>query len=196
MNPVSHLLTGWVVANTADLTARDRALVTLAGVLPDIDGLGFVAEILTEHTTSPLVWYSKYHHVLCHNLGFGLALAATAALFGVRRWLTASLSLVAFHLHLLGDLIGSRGPDNYQWPIPYLLPFSDKWKLIWAGQWELNAWPNILLTAFLLSMTIYFTWKKGRSPLELISKRADTAFVTVLRRRFGQPVSAGIGQFK
>ena len=32
MNPVSHLLTGWVAASTADLTARDRALVTLAGV--------------------------------------------------------------------------------------------------------------------------------------------------------------------
>ena len=48
MNPVSHLLTGWVVANTVDLKARDRALVTLAGVVPDIDGLGLVAEILTE----------------------------------------------------------------------------------------------------------------------------------------------------
>ena len=66
MNPVSHLLTGWVVANTADLTTRDRALVTLAGVVPDIDGLGIIAEILTEQTAFPLLWYSKYHHVLCH----------------------------------------------------------------------------------------------------------------------------------
>ena len=192
MNPVSHLLTGWVVANTADLSARDRALVTLAGVLPDIDGLGYAAEILTEHTTSPLLWYSKYHHVLCHNLGFGLALAVTAVLLGVRRWLAAALSLVAFHLHLIGDLVGSRGPDDYQWPIPYLLPFSDKWEITWAGQWELNAWPNILITALLLSLTIYFTWKNGRSPLEFISKRADAAFVAVLRRRFGHPVSAGV----
>ena len=54
MNPISHLLTGWVVANTADLTARDRALVTLAGVVPDIDGLGVIAEILTEHTAKEL----------------------------------------------------------------------------------------------------------------------------------------------
>ena len=61
MNPISHLLTGWVVANTADLTTRDRVVVTLAGVAPDIDGLGVVAEILTENTTSPLLWYSKYH---------------------------------------------------------------------------------------------------------------------------------------
>jgi len=184
MNPVSHLLTAWVVANTADLTARDRALVTLAGVVPDIDGLGIVAEILTEHTTSPLLWYSKYHHVLCHNIGFGLLFAVTAALFSVRRWMTAFLVLVVFHLHLLGDLVGSRGPDDYQWPISYLSPFSNRWKLIWTGQWELNAWPNVLITALFLAGTIYIGWKKGRSPLELVSKRADAAFVSILRRQY------------
>jgi hypothetical protein len=184
MNPVSHLLTGWIVANSANLTARDRALVTLAGVVPDIDGLGFVAEILTEQATSPLLWYSKYHHVLCHNLLFGLLLLVATTLLGVRRWLIAFLVLVVFHLHLLGDLVGSRGPDKYQWPIPYLFPFSDKWKLIWTGQWELNAWPNVLITALLLAATIYIAWKKGCSPLEMVSKKADTAFVSFLRRKF------------
>jgi inner membrane protein len=182
VNPVSHLLTSWVVANTADLTARDRALVTLAGVVPDIDGLGVIAEILTEHTTFPLLWYSKYHHVLCHNLAFGLLLAVTVILFGVRRWMTAFLVLMVFHLHLLGDLVGSRGPDDYQWPIPYLFPFSDRWQLTWAGQWELNAWPNFLITALLLAATIYIAWKKGCSPLEMVSKRADAAFVSILRK--------------
>ena len=183
MNTVSHLLTSWVVANTADLTARDRALVTLAGVVPDIDGLGIIAEILTEHTAAPLLWYSKYHHVLCHNLGFGLLLAGTVILFGVRRWMTAFLVLVVFHLHLIGDLIGSRGPDGYQWPIPYLFPFSDRWQLTWTGQWELNAWPNVLITALLLAATIHIAWKKGRSPLEMVSKKADAAFVSLLRSR-------------
>ena len=184
MNPVSHLLTSWVVANTADLTARDRALVTLAGVVPDIDGLGVIAEILTEHTTFPLLWYSKYHHVLCHNLGFGLLLAVMVILFGVRRWMTAFLVLVVFHLHLLGDLVGSRGPDDYQWPIPYLFPFSDRWQLIWTGQWELNAWPNVLITILLLAATIYIAWKKGSSPLEMVSKKADAAFVSILRKLY------------
>jgi len=55
MNPVSHLLISWVAANIPDLSSRDRALVTLAGVVPDIDGLGFFAEILTKHTSSPLL---------------------------------------------------------------------------------------------------------------------------------------------
>ena len=184
MNPVSHLLTGWVVANTADLTPRDRALVTLAGVVPDIDGLGIIAEILTEQTAFPLLWYSKYHHVLCHNLGFGLLLAVTAILFGIRRWMTAFLVLVVFHLHLLGDLVGSRGPDGYQWPIPYWTPFSDGWKLIWTGQWELNAWPNVLIAALLLAATIYIARRKGCSPLEMVSKRVDSAFVSILRRQY------------
>ncbi len=27
------------------------------------------------------------------------------------------LVLFSFHLHLLGDLVGARGPDGDQWPI-------------------------------------------------------------------------------
>lgn len=45
MSPVTHFLTGWVLANAADLNRRDRAVVTLAAVVPDADGLGVVAEI-------------------------------------------------------------------------------------------------------------------------------------------------------
>ncbi|MGD9137735.1 MAG: metal-dependent hydrolase [Desulfobacterales bacterium] len=163
MNPVSHLLISWVAANTVDLSARDRALITLAGVAPDIDGLGYFAEILTEQTTSPLLWYSRYHHIVCHNIGFGLLLALAGIVFGIRRWMTAFLVLVVFHLHLLGDLVGSRGPDGYQWPINYLYPFSERLELVWAGQWELYAWPNILITGFFLSATIYIAWRKSRS---------------------------------
>jgi inner membrane protein len=187
MNPASHLLVSWAVANMADLSRRDRFLVTLSGVVPDMDGAGLIAELLTEKTALPLIWYSKYHHVLCHNLGFGLFLAAAVLVLSVRKSVTAALALIAFHLHLLGDLVGSRGPDSYQWPIPYLFPFTANWKLTWKGQWELNAWPNLLLTLFLLGITLYLAWKRGRSPLEMISAKADAALVARLRRRFGEP---------
>src|SRR5437870_3608008 len=36
MNPITHGLLSWVLANTADLRQRERAAVTLAGVAPDL----------------------------------------------------------------------------------------------------------------------------------------------------------------
>jgi hypothetical protein len=190
MNPASHFLISWTVANTAEISRRDRVLVTLTGVVPDFDGVGIIAELLTENTATPLIWYSRYHHVLGHNLLFSLILVIGVFLLSVRRWMSATLAFLAFHLHLIGDLVGSRGPDGYQWPIPYLYPFSAQWTLAWPGQWELNAWPNILITALVLGITLYSAWKKGRSPLEMISLKADAAFVTGLRKRFGSPLSA------
>ena len=190
MNPASHFLLSWTIANTADIPRRDRVLVTLSGVIPDIDGVGIIAELLTENTSMPLIWYSKYHHVLGHNLGLGLILVVTVFLLSIKRWVSAVLALLAFHLHLLGDLVGSRGPDGYQWPIPYFLPFSTDWALTWEGQWELNAWPNILITLLILGITLFLAWKRGHSPLEMISLKADTALVAGLRNRFGEPTAA------
>jgi len=190
MNPASHFLISWTIANTADISRRDRVLVTLSGVIPDIDGIGIIAELLTENTTMPLIWYSKYHHVLGHNLGLGLLLAAVVFALSIRRWISVVLALIVFHLHLLGDLVGSRGPDGYQWPIPYFFPFSTDWTLTWEGQWELNAWPNILVTLLIVGITLYLAWKRGRSPLEMISLKADAAFVAYLRKKFGNSVAA------
>ena len=189
MNPASHFLISWTIANTADLPRRDRILVTLCGVIPDIDGVGIIAELLTENTTMPLIWYSKYHHVLGHNLVLGLILVAAVFLLSIKRWISAVLAFLTFHLHLLGDLVGSRGPDGYQWPIPYLFPFSANWTLSWDGQWELNAWPNILVTLLILGITLYLAWKRGHSPLEMISLKADTALVAGLRRRVVEPAA-------
>jgi hypothetical protein len=56
MSPITHFLTGWVVANSAHLNRRDRFLVTLAGIVPDLDGLDIVAEIATENTSNFLPW--------------------------------------------------------------------------------------------------------------------------------------------
>jgi inner membrane protein len=55
MSPVTHFLTGWVLANSAALERRDRLLVTLSVVAPDIDGLGIVAEVLTRNSQHPLL---------------------------------------------------------------------------------------------------------------------------------------------
>ena len=187
MSPVTHFLSGWLLANTVKLERRDRALVTLSAVVPDIDGLGIVAEVLTRNAERPLLWWSNYHHVL-HNLGFAIACAGLAFALGRKRMHTAALVFAGFHLHLLGDLLGARGPDGDQWPIPYLLPFSDAWQLAWRGQWALNAWPNFLITGAALALTFMLACSRGFSPLEMLSPRADAAFVRTLQNRFRRGV--------
>ena len=183
MSPVTHFFTGWVLANCARLNRKDRALVTLACVVPDIDGLGIVPEILTRHSQHPLLWFSLYHHSL-HNLAFALVVAALAFAIATRRWITGLLVLLSFHLHLLEDVLGSRGPDGDQWPIPYLAPFSSAVQLTWHGQWGLNAWPNVVITIALVLVTLWLAWSRGFSPLEMISAKADAGLVNALRQRF------------
>jgi inner membrane protein len=182
MSPITHFLTGWVLANSTPLSRRDRALVTLASVAPDVDGIGIVADYLTRNAQHPLDWFSSYHHSL-HSLPFAVVVAGLSFTLATQRWKIAGLAFLSSHIHLLEDLLGSRGPDGYQWPIPYLLPFSQAYRLSWRGQWTLNAWPNFAITILLLMMTFYLAWWRGFSPLEMFSLKADAAFVTALRKR-------------
>ena len=191
MNPITHGLVGWVVATLPRETSRrDRALVTLAGLVPDFDGFGAPVEILTRDTDTPLLWWTDYHHLLGHNLLAGTITAALAVAAANRRLRTAALAFLSFHLHLLGDIVGARGPDGYDWPIPYFAPFNREFELAWSGQWALNAWPNFVITGILLALTFRIAWKRGYSPVGLISERADSRFVQTLRNRFGTPPDA------
>ena len=183
MSPVTHFLSGWVLANCARLDAMDRAIITLACVVPDVDGLGIIPELLTRNSAHPLLWFTLYHHAL-HNLVFALVVAVIAALLAKDKFMTSFLAFFSFHVHLVEDVLGSRGPDGYQWPIPYLAPFSHSLQLSWQGEWRLDAWQNIVITIALLSVTIWLAWRRGFSPLEMISGKADAAFVKTLRERF------------
>jgi inner membrane protein len=193
MSPVTHFLTGWVFANCFRLQRKERDIVTLACVAPDVDGLGILPELLTRNSAHPLMWFSLYHHSL-HNLAFALVVAAVAFALAAQKskWKTGLLALLSCHLHLFEDVLGSRGPEGYQWPIPYLAPFSSALQLTWHGQWGLNAWQNIAITIVLLLITFWLAWRRGFSPLEMISAKADAAFVVVLRQRFGAPATADV----
>ena len=179
MSPVTHFLTGWVLANCARFERRDRAIVTIAAVIPDVDGLGIIPEILTRHSSHPLFWFSEYHHAL-HSLPFAFVVTVLAFMLASIRWKTAALALVSFHIHLLEDLAGSRGPDGYQWPIPYLKPLSSQVQLVWHGQWSLNGWQNYLITIALLVVTLWLARSKGLSPVEMFSVKADKQVVKSL----------------
>lgn len=123
MSPVTHFFTEWIFANSASLSRSERALVTFACVIPDVDGLGIVAEFLTRHSQHPLERFSAYHHSL-HSFPFAVVVAAASFALATQRWKAAGLAFLSFHIHLLEDLLGSRGADGYQWPIPYFMPFS------------------------------------------------------------------------
>jgi inner membrane protein len=188
MSPITHALLGWCIAESVPgLGNRERALVVIASVAPDADGLGIVAELATRNTSHPLLWFSELHHLLAHNLLFAVLVGAACAVAArVRPLVVAALAFTAVHLHLLCDLAGSRGPDGYEWPIPYLFPFRSTPQLSWSGQWALNAWPNMAITALLLAASIALAMGRGYSPLVLVAPDADRRIVATLRARFSR----------
>lgn len=181
MSPITHFLASWAVANTAKLEKRDRMLITLAGVIPDIDGVGVVWDILSGK--GGYEFYQRYHHVFGHNLLFSLMITFLAMKLAERKPLVAALTLLSFHLHLLCDIAGSRGMEDDFWGVPYFWPFSGR-DYYWSGQWALNGWQNVAITCTLMALTFYWAWKRGYSPLEIVSEKADQGFVKALRMRF------------
>jgi inner membrane protein len=187
MSPITHGLMSWLVAEAVAPTAepahrRARIAITAAGLIPDLDGLGAPFEVLSG---GKLAWFSDWHHVLCHNLIAALVVGIAAWAWCRRSWQVGLAALAAFHLHLLGDLIGARGPDGYAWPVPYLLPFSP-WEASVSWSWRLDAWPNQVITGILLLATILLAVRRQRSPVDLFSTRADAQVVACLRRWTGR----------
>lgn len=186
MSPITHLLLSWSAASTFDFDGKDRALVTVAGIAPDIDGIGMLWDLTSYQTGQPLPLWIKFHHVLGHNITFGVILVIFIFFFAKQRVAACISAFLVFHLHLLCDLLGSRGPDEI-WSIPYLLSFSNSLDLVWSKQWALNSWQNFVITIGAITFVFYQGWTHGISPLELVSQRANKSFVAAIRARFGVP---------
>jgi hypothetical protein len=180
MNIITHALVGWCFGRQISEKPKDALLLFAASVAPDIDGIGALVDIFNG---GEAVWFSSLHHKFGHNIFFCLALMPIIWHFSRSARLTI-WSAVIFHFHLFCDIIGARGPDGYQWPIYYLYPLSD-YEIVWSGQWQINSWPNIQFTIFLLILFLFQSARTGFSPIGFISLRADRAFVDTLRRRFG-----------
>lgn len=173
MNPIVHAELSWLAAQGLR-GRRERALVTVAGLVPDLDGLSLVAGEQA---------YATYHHVLTHGLLAALLVSALAgATAKTQRWATAGLALATFHLHLLCDLAGS-GPG---WPLEYLFPFSRK-ETYWDGQWDLASWQNSTIGLAATLACLACARPLGRTLVELISLRADAKVVATVRARLGAP---------
>ncbi len=171
MNPIVHAELSWLGAQRLP-NRRDRVLVTLAGVLPDLDGL-------TIFGGNEL--YGQWHHVLTHGFVSALLISASLAALAKRKFAVFALGLAAFHLHLVCDLLGS-GPG---WPLFYFWPLNrEQW--FWSGQWDLASWQNGVIglgaTLAVLACALPF----GRTVVELFSLKVDAQVVSTLRRRFAR----------
>jgi inner membrane protein len=184
MAPLTHLLASWVVAVHTTDNERDTRLVALAGLAPDLDGLGIFVDWTNDLLHRPETsYYHTFHHWYGHGIVAAVIASAILAIFARQRWRVFALCLVVFHLHLLCDLAGSRGPSPKDlWPIYYFGPFRYRPMWAWPHQWPLDSWPNQVITLVLFVWSIWLAMKKGRSFLGVFSQRADEVFIGVLRR--------------
>jgi inner membrane protein len=176
MHLPTHALASWLLAESGprSMVRRDRALILAAGLFPDLDALTLLGGVEA---------YQRWHHVILHNLLAAALCSLLLAALARARVAVLLLSLVAYHLHLVCDYLGSAGPDGSVWPIPYLMPFSSH-EFAWAGQWGLASWQNVSITVALLLASWALAVRRGRTLLEAVSLRADAAVTAVLRRRW------------
>lgn len=168
MSPITHGLIGWTIASPLK-TKSQRALVTLAAVVPDIDGLTLLGGVDLYH---------EYHHTFGHNV-FLAVLFSTLAFRKDQKGLAFVLSVISFHSHLFCDLLGS-GAD---WGIFYLWPVSRLEITSFPPfQWELDSWQNLVATISFLLIVMCIGVRKGRTIVELFSEKADAELVKVLRK--------------
>ncbi|WP_196161265.1 metal-dependent hydrolase [Reinekea sp. G2M2-21] len=174
----------WLSSNLVKVGQKERAIITVAGIAPDVDGIGLLLDPIIRAFGGTSNYWGQWHHTL-HSFTFCMLIAAASyVLAKANKFTVACVAFIVFHLHLLFDLVGSRGPDGYQWPIPYLEPFSDLYTLTWQHQWALNAWQNVVI-GFVLLISVGLVAKRyHRSPFEVISKRMDEAFVRMVQRTF------------
>ena len=184
MNPITHFMVTWVVFERQVTETRDKALICLAGVAPDVDGIGIVADFATRRLGLPETnLYQEYHRVLGHGLLGAVIISGVAAAFASRRVLVGVLAFLAVHLHFLCDIIGSRGSTAAAiWPIYYFAPMSLEHKLAVSWQWPLVGWQNLLISALLMFFICWRATITGYSPVSLVSREGDAVFVEVLRR--------------
>jgi hypothetical protein len=70
LNPITHILVSWIVADSSNLDKRERAAVTMSGIIPDIDSFGIIAEQLNKFLFCLEKWlFSIRNHIQKNRRG-------------------------------------------------------------------------------------------------------------------------------
>lgn len=168
MHVQTHLLSGWCLGNAFGLGKRGRTLAIAAAGAPDLDGLGIIFGVVP---------YWKYHHLICHNLLFGLILSAGLAWFCEKRMRAFWVFLMLFHLHLVMDSFGSGS----EWVIRYFWPFWD-WEFANPWGWEFFSWQNLSAGGLFVLWTVVLFFTKHRTFFEWIMPNLDRQIVDLAEK--------------
>ena len=188
MHPITHLLASWTLAEATVEKPRDKAIVAWAGIVPDIDGAGYLVDLVTLFSEIPQThYYEMFHRLWGHGLPAAFVVCLILLPWLYRRPKTLFVLFLSVHLHFLLDIVGSRGEVSGEiWPIYYLAPFTSELAVVsWSYQWPLGGWQNALFTFLLILFGLWRGYENGYSPISLFSARADKKIVDTLRNRFG-----------
>jgi hypothetical protein len=167
-----HLAISWLIGHRLP-ERRDRRLVTWAGVLPDLDALSLLGGARA---------FSEYHHLVTHGVVAAVVVTAACTALARERKKVLLLSFLAFHVHLICDLLGS-GRD---WPIVYFYPFS-RHEFYTPYGWPLASPQNAFVWLAAVALTVWVGITRGRTFAEaFLPARADAAVVKALRSFFGR----------
>ena len=145
---LTHIGLSWIIANLTAGSRKDRVLIVLAGLLPDLDGVGIL-------WSEPV--YLAAHRAAGHSLLFAVLLVILIWRTSDAAVRTTVLGLISFHVHLVLDVVGTGGL-----PIRYLWPMSNaEWT--WSGRWTLASWPNVAVMALTALGVLWVARRSGRS---------------------------------
>ena len=147
----------------------------VAAGLADLDGLGIVFGKEA---------YWDYHHILGHNLLFGLVLCGILTIWSYRRVKAFCVYLTLFHVHLLMDYVGS-GPG---WGIPYFWPLN-RHLFECPFVWEFFSWQNLTAALAFILWTVVLIVVSRRTPLESVMPSLDRQIVALAQKAAGKKPS-------